>query len=75
VVPQYTFGTDVAGHAIRLSAEHTTCQWTDYHTAHGVLFYQSNRTALWELHHRLTHTRPSIGPSDGGTVAPKRQPS
>lgn len=52
VVPEYAFGflceTD-----IRLSEEHDACIWLPYEAAREKLTWDSNRTALYELHKRL----------------------
>ncbi len=53
VVPEYSFAADVTGAEITISHEHTAMQWLDYQTAHDVLRFDSNRTALGELHERL----------------------
>lgn len=53
VVPEYSFATDLTGIEITLSHEHTALEWLDYKTAHDALRFDSNRTALDELHERL----------------------
>ena len=54
VIPEYAFGVDATGQRLRLSWEHTDIRWTDYGSAHRLVEWDSNRTALWELHMRLT---------------------
>jgi dATP pyrophosphohydrolase len=54
VIPEYSFGIEVKEGTIRLSDEHSECEWLDYGTAHARLRWDSNRTALWELHRRLS---------------------
>ncbi|GAA3744641.1 NUDIX hydrolase [Salinactinospora qingdaonensis] len=53
VIPEYSFAVDLTGVEIKISEEHTAVQWLDYHTARDVLRFDSNRTALGELHERL----------------------
>ncbi len=53
VIPEYAFAVEVSGAALTLSHEHTQYQWVDYDTAKGLLRYDSNVTALWELDNRL----------------------
>jgi dATP pyrophosphohydrolase len=54
VVPEYAFGVCVDDHEIVLSKEHKEFRWVDYKTAHEMLTFDSNKSALWELNHRLT---------------------
>ncbi len=54
VIPEYTFGVELKGRAISVSAEHKCFCWCDYETAHSLLTFESNRNALWELNQRLT---------------------
>lgn len=60
VVPEYSFGVDCAQHEIVLSDEHTGLEWLSYPEAHKRLTYDSNRTALWELHQKIR----GLGPRD-----------
>ncbi|GAA3487899.1 NUDIX domain-containing protein [Streptomyces cremeus] len=53
VVPEYSFATNLTGVQITISREHTDMQWLGYQAAHDVLRFDSNRTALGELHERL----------------------
>ena len=53
VVPEYAFALRVGQKNIMLSEEHTEYRWADYETVRGLLQYDSNRTALWELNRRL----------------------
>ena len=52
VLPEYAFGFECQGE-IRLSHEHTEYRWLPYEEARAKLKWDSNRTALYELHHRL----------------------
>jgi len=36
-----------------MSAEHMDYKWADYNTARGMLRWDSNKNALWELNHRV----------------------
>ena len=40
--------------ALRLSEEHAEYRWVAYEEGLRNLRWDSNKTALWELHHRLT---------------------
>ncbi|MDQ3746596.1 MAG: NUDIX pyrophosphatase [Acidobacteriota bacterium] len=53
VIPEFSFGIEVRGKEVCLSGEHGACEWLDYETARSRLEWDSNRTALWELHSRL----------------------
>ncbi|WP_293401720.1 NUDIX pyrophosphatase [Phenylobacterium sp.] len=55
VVRELAFGVEAAaGETVRLSGEHLAFEWLSYAQAHERLRWDSNRTALWELHTRLT---------------------
>ena len=54
VIPEFSFGVEVRDGEVCLSGEHSACEWLDYETARGRLGWDSNRTALWELHSRLS---------------------
>jgi len=60
VIPQYCFGVLVEGAEIVLSPEHTECRWLDYQEAHGLLKWDGDRVALWELDRRVR----GLGPRD-----------
>ncbi|WP_416976899.1 NUDIX hydrolase [Streptomyces sp. T028] len=53
VVPEYSFAIDLTSVGIKISDEHTDVQWLDYDAAVEALRFDSNRTALGELHERL----------------------
>ena len=53
VIPEFSFAIEVQNKEICLSDEHGACEWLDYETARSRLEWDSNRTALWELHSRL----------------------
>ena len=52
VIPEYAFAFRCTG-PLRLSDEHTECLWLPYGQALQKLTWDSNRTALYELHCRL----------------------
>ena len=54
VIPEYSFGVEVEGEGVHLSGEHSECAWVHYETAQNRLRWDSNKTALWELHSRLS---------------------
>ncbi|MGH3512776.1 MAG: NUDIX domain-containing protein [Pseudonocardiaceae bacterium] len=60
VIPEYAFGAGVEGPDLRLSDEHTEYGWLGFDEACKAVRWDSNRTALWELDHRLRH-RPRAG--------------
>ena len=53
VIPEFSFGVEVQIKDVCLSGEHRACEWLEYETAWSRLEWDSNRTALWELHNRL----------------------
>jgi len=52
VVPEHAFGVEVE--SIALSSEHRAHEWLGYDDAMRRLLFDSNKTALWELHERLS---------------------
>jgi dihydroneopterin triphosphate diphosphatase len=57
VIKEYSFGVDVSEGELLLSKEHSDFKWVSYEEAFRELKWNSNRTALWELHKRLTRMR------------------
>lgn len=53
VVLEHAFAVDVGAHELALSGEHRELRWLTYDDAVALLSFDSNRTALWELHERL----------------------
>ena len=49
-----SFGVEVKDEEVCLSGEHSEYAWLDYETARNRLEWDSNKTALWELHSRLS---------------------
>lgn len=54
VIPEYSFGIEVKGGEICLSEEHRAYRWLDYEAARGYFKWESNKSALWELHRRIS---------------------
>ena len=57
VVPKYCFGALVPNETLVISSEHTEYRWLPYEEAQALIRYDGERTALWELHARLTRRR------------------
>ncbi len=55
VIPEFTFGVRVDTSELTLSDEHTEYGWFDFDAAVKAVQWDSNRSALWELDHRLRH--------------------
>jgi dihydroneopterin triphosphate diphosphatase len=55
VIPEYAFGVRVEKSELTLSQEHTEYGWFALKDAAKAVQWDSNRTALWELDHRLRH--------------------
>ena len=55
-IPEYAFGVAVDGSAISLSLEHLEVAWLTFEEALVCLVWESNRSALRELHGRLSAT-------------------
>ena len=53
VVPEYCFGVDARDFEIKIGDEHLEIRWLNYNEALELLYWRSNKTALWELHQRL----------------------
>jgi dihydroneopterin triphosphate diphosphatase len=53
VVPEYAYAIDVGGHELVISDEHRELCWLSFDGAMQQVRFDSNRTALWELHERL----------------------
>ncbi|MGH3521378.1 MAG: NUDIX domain-containing protein, partial [Mycobacterium sp.] len=53
VIPEYAFGAGVDGAELHLSDEHSEYGWFGFDDACKAVRWDSNRTALWELDHRL----------------------
>lgn len=55
VIPEYAFGVRAEDAEVTLSHEHTEYGWFTLDDAAKAVQWDSNRTALWELDHRLRH--------------------
>lgn len=53
VIPEYAFGLKVKDRGFKLSNEHTEYLWGGMESVLKLVKWDSNRTALWELNHRL----------------------
>jgi dATP pyrophosphohydrolase len=53
LVPEHAFAVDVGARDLAISEEHRALRWLTYDDAVGLLTFDSNKTALWELHERL----------------------
>ncbi|MGW1053470.1 NUDIX hydrolase [Streptomyces sp. NPDC002521] len=53
VVPEHSFAIDLTDVETKISQEHTDVQWLGWEAAVKILRFDSNRTALGELHERL----------------------
>lgn len=53
VIPEYAFAVQAPTLEVSLSHEHTETRWAPYQEATGLLHWQSNQTALWELARRI----------------------
>jgi dATP pyrophosphohydrolase len=53
VIPEHAFAVDVGAHDLVLSDEHRELRWVTMDGALALLRFDSNKTALWELHERL----------------------
>jgi dATP pyrophosphohydrolase len=60
-IPEYGFAVAVTSDQIKLSDEHFEYAWLDFDAALGRLEWDSNRTLLRELHHRLTGVGLKVG--------------
>ncbi len=57
VIPEYTFGVEIDNEIIDLKDEHTEYKWAVYEEVLENLEWDSNKTALWELNHRLLNNK------------------
>ena len=54
VLPEYSFGVEVFSRNLKIGKEHSAYKWLPYKKAENLLKYDSNKSALWELNHKLT---------------------
>ena len=57
VIPEYSFGIESKDGKIVIAREHTEYKWVTFKEAHDKLEWDSNKTALWELNHRLLNNK------------------
>jgi dATP pyrophosphohydrolase len=60
VIPEHAFGVDCGNRQLVRSHEHSAVHWLRFAAAYDLFRYDSNRTALWELHQRIR----GLGPRD-----------
>ena len=53
VLPEYCFAVNIGNKPIKLSSEHTEYYWTTYEKAKEMLYWETNKTALFELYNRI----------------------
>ena len=53
VIPNYCFAVEVFSYHICLSNEHSEHRWVDYQEGKKLLYWDDNKTALWELNEKL----------------------
>lgn len=53
IIPEHAFAVKVSADHIQISEEHTAFAWVDYSAAMGLLRFDSNRVALWEVDQKL----------------------
>ena len=53
IVNGYSFAVEYTGFDILLSSEHVEFKWVSFEEADSLLYWENNKTALWELHQRL----------------------
>ena len=56
VIPEYSFGVELALEHIVISSEHSSFRWESFEIAHDLMKWDSNKNALWELDQRLQKT-------------------
>ncbi|MBI2626403.1 MAG: NUDIX domain-containing protein [Candidatus Nealsonbacteria bacterium] len=52
-VPEFAYGVELSSKELRISGEHTEYSWLKCEDAIKQLRYDSNKSAIWELDHRL----------------------
>ena len=60
VIPQYYFGACIDTPDLVLSREHNEFMWKGYEEAHALLFFHTDKNALWELNQRLKGKGPRV---------------
>ncbi len=53
VLPEYCFAVNVNTKSVKLSSEHTEYSWVTYEKAKELLYWQTNKIALFELDNRI----------------------
>ncbi len=52
-IPNYCFAVNFPGDNLILAEEHSLFKWCSFDECYDLLFFLSNKNALWELHSRL----------------------
>lgn len=53
MIPEFAYGVELSSREVKISAEHIECSWLKCEDAMERLRYDSNKSAIWELDHRL----------------------
>ncbi len=56
MIPELAFGVELFSKKLKITSEHTRYLWLNYEDARKKLKYDSNKSALWELDHRLKNS-------------------
>lgn len=73
VVPEYSFGVEVFLADLNIGAEHSEYRWLPYREARELLKYDSNKSALWELNHRLTKSNELNRAASGNNITKQEE--
>ena len=65
VIPEYSFGVKVEEEQLQLSREHSEYKWLHYSPAMDILYWDSNKCALWELNFRVRRGMQGTSESKG----------
>ncbi len=57
VIPEFTFGIELTSKTMKIGHEHSMYKWFNYDEALKQLEWDSNKTALWELNHRIKNNK------------------
>lgn len=68
VIPEFAFAVDCGQQPIVLSDEHSDFRWGSLAEISALYRWDSNRTALWELHQRLSDSALAAEPMHAGEI-------
>lgn len=57
VIPEFSFGIEMLSKTLSISHEHSSYEWFTFNKAMEKLKWDSNKTALWELNHRIENNK------------------